>query len=199
MDIFHNALPNNYRGGVCSWCGAVDQGERRGSEVFVIHCVINWAVLKTKKIMIQLNELSKIALGKAERKEQAAEREEQARVKREREYNEKQEKQYQEAIKNLEQRLKDAALDGKNNLRVAHFSAFIGGNVSERLHKKRGSYGNYYVAWNKTIFESDVIECMQGNLKRVYDYLQENGLNPKVDYWIAGGGMDEGFELVVQW
>jgi Zn/Cd-binding protein ZinT len=142
--------------------------------------------------MIQLNKLSKIASGKAERDEQE-------RLEREREYNEKQEKQYQEVIENLEQRLKNAALDGKNQLEVAHFSAFTGGNISDRLHKKRGSYGNYYVAWNKAIFESDVIENMQGNLKRVYDYLQSNNLNPIVNYWTDGGGMDEGFELVVEW
>ena len=142
--------------------------------------------------MIQLNELSKIASGKAERKEQE-------RLERERKYNEKQEKEYQDVIVNLEQRLKDAALDGKNKLRVAHFSAFNDGNVSDRLYKKRGSYGNYYVAWNNTIFESDVIDNMQGNLKRVYDYLQTNNLNPKVNYWTDGCGMDEGFELVVEW
>jgi|AOAMet1_18_M0_10_1038524.scaffolds.fasta_scaffold13903_4 hypothetical protein len=142
--------------------------------------------------MIQLNELSKIASGKAERDEQE-------RLERERKYNEKQEKEYREAIENLEQRLKNAALDGKNKLRIAHFSAFTGRNVSDRLHKKRGSYGNYYVAWNKSVFESDVIENMQGNLKRVYDYLQANNLKPRVNYWTDGGGMDEGFELVVEW
>lgn len=142
--------------------------------------------------MIQLNELSKIASGKAERDEQE-------RLERERKYNEKQEKEYRDTIENLEQRLKNAALDGKNKLNIAHFSAFTGGNVSDNLYKKRGSYGNYYVAWNKAIFESDVIENMQGNLKRVYDYLQANNLKPKVNYWTDGGGMDEGFELVVEW
>ena len=142
--------------------------------------------------MIQLNELSKIASEKAERDKQD-------RLEQERKYNEKQEKEYQKAIENLEQRLKNAALDGKKKLQIAHFSAFNGGNISDRLHKKRGDYGNYYVAWNKVIFERDVIENMQGNLKRVYDYLQTNNLKPKVNYWTDGGGMDEGFELVVKW
>lgn len=142
--------------------------------------------------MIQLNDLTKITENKSQR-----DKEEQLR--RERERTEKFEKEYQEAISNLEQRLKDAATDGKRKLSVSHFSAFSGGNISDELHKKRGSFGNYYVAWNKAIFESDVIENMQGNLKRVFDYLKENNLNPKVDYWTDGGGQDEGFELVVVW
>lgn len=142
--------------------------------------------------MIQLNELSKIASEKAKRDEQE-------RLEGERKYNVKQEKEYREAVENLEQRLKNAALDGKNKLRIVGFSAFDSENVSNRLHKKRGSYENYYVAWNKTIFESDVIENMQGNLKRIYDYLQANNLKPKVNYWTDGGGVDEGFELVVEW
>lgn len=142
--------------------------------------------------MIQLNELTKITENKFQR-----DKEEQLR--RERERTEKFEKEYWEAISNLEQRLIDAATDGKRKLSVAHFSAFSGGNISEGLHKKRGSFGNYYVAWNKAIFESDVIENMQGNLKRVFDYLKENNLNPKVNYWTDGGRQDEGFELVIVW
>lgn len=68
--------------------------------------------------------------------------------------------------------------------------------------EKRRDYlrtSNYCVAWNKSIFEKDVIECMTGNFKRVYDYLVKEGLNPKVDYWTDGGGQDEGFELVIEW
>jgi hypothetical protein len=142
--------------------------------------------------MIHLNELKEITENKFQR-----DKEEQLRI--EKEINEKFENEYQEVISNLEQRLRDAATNGQRKLAVAHFSAFSGGNVSNLLHKKRGNYGNYYVAWSKTIFESDVIENMQGNLKRVYDYLKENNLNPKVYYWTDGGGQDEGFELVVAW
>lgn len=142
--------------------------------------------------MIQLSELAKIAENKHQRDKEA-------QLRREREQSEKFEQEYQKAISNLEQRLKDAATDGKRKLTVAHFSAFFGENISDRLHKKRGSFGNYYVAWNKSIFESDVIENMQGNLKRVFEYLKENNLNPKIDYWIDGGGQDEGFQLVVVW
>lgn len=142
--------------------------------------------------MIQLNELSKIVSGKAERDEQE-------RLEREQKYNEKQEREYQEVIENLEQRLKKAALDGKKKLIVAKFSAFNGGNVSDRLHKKIGSHRSYYASWNEVIFESDVIENMQGNLKRVYDYLKINNLYPKVGYWLYKSGRDEGFSLVVKW
>lgn len=141
--------------------------------------------------MIQLTELSKIADSKKERDEAA-------RVLREKELNEKYEKEYQDATFDLEKKLKDAATDGRKSFAVAHFSAFSY-NVSDKLHKRRGTHGNYYVAWNKSIFEKDVIECMEGNLKRVYDYLKENNLNPKIQYWTDGGGQDEGFELVIKW
>lgn len=142
--------------------------------------------------MIDLNQLSKIV-------ERKSEIEQEEKLRREKERKEKYEKEYQDAIFNLEERLVTAATEGKRKLCVAHFSAFSGYNISDELHKKRGNHGNYYVAWNKSIFESDVIENMSGNLKRVYDYLKENNLNPKIDYWTDGGGQDEGFELVVVW
>lgn len=142
--------------------------------------------------MINLKELSKIV----ERKDEI---EQEEKIRKEKERKERFEKEYQDAIKNLEERLVTAATDGKRKLSVAHFSAFSGYNITDNLHKKRGNHGNYYCAWNKSIFESDVIENMSGNLKRVYDYLIENNLNPKIDYWTDGGGQDEGFELVVVW
>ncbi len=141
--------------------------------------------------MIQLAELSKIADSKKERDEAA-------RVLREKELNDKYEKEYQDAIFDLEKKLKDAATDGRRKLSVAHFSAF-GYNFSNELQKRRGSNGNFYVAWGTAIKPKDVIECMQGNFKRVFLYLFESGLNPDVEYWTDGGGMDEGFEIVIKW
>lgn len=142
--------------------------------------------------MIKLKKLSKIVERKAE-----IEKEEQ--IRKEKKRNELFEEEYQDAIKNIEERLVATASEGKSKLSVAHFSAFSGYNISDNLHKKIGNHGNYCCAWNKSIFESDVIENMSGNLKRVYDYLIENNLNPKIDYWTDGGGLDEGFELVVVW
>lgn len=142
-------------------------------------------------IMIQLKELSKIV----ERKEEI---DQEAKIKREKENKERCQKEYENAILNLEERLINAATMGRKSLSVAHFSAFSGGNVSEKLHSKSKG-GNYYVSWGKSIFGKDVIEHMEGNLKRVYDYLQENGLDPKIEYWTDGGGQDEGFELVIKW
>lgn len=142
--------------------------------------------------MIQLAELSKIADSKKERDEAA-------RLLREKELNEKYEKEYQDAIFDLEKKLKDAATDGKRKLSVAIFSAFSY-NFSDELKKRRGSHGNYYVAWKKNAIKpKDVIECMRGNFKRVFLYLLESGLNPVIEYWTDGGGMDEGFEIVIKW
>lgn len=141
--------------------------------------------------MIQLAELSKIADSKKERDEAA-------RLLREKELNEKYEQEYQDAIFELEKRLKDAATDGIRKLSVAHFSAF-GCNFSDELQKRRGTHGNFYVAWKIAIFEKDVVECMQCNFKRLYNYLKENNLNPKIEYWTDGGGMYEGFEIVIEW
>lgn len=38
-----------------------------------------------------------------------------------------------------------------------------------------------------------------GNLKRVYKYVEKQGLNPEIEYWTDGCGQDEGFEIVVKW
>ena len=141
--------------------------------------------------MINLNQLSKIV-------ERKLEIEQEEHLRKEKLRQEKYEKEYQDAIFNLEERLITSAKEGKRKLCVAHFSAFSY-NILDELHKKRGNCRNYCVAWNNSIFESDVIQYMSGNLKRVYEYLKENNLNPKINYWTDGGGQDEGFELVVVW
>lgn len=142
--------------------------------------------------MINLSELSKIVDTREERLEQE-------KLAAQLEYTDRQLEEYNTIISDLEKRLIAVAKSGQRKYPVAHFSAFTGNNVSEKLYSKRGNYGNYYCAWNKTIFQEDVIKYMSGNLKRVYDYLVDNKLNPIVEYWTDGGGMDEGFELVIKW
>lgn len=142
--------------------------------------------------MITLKELSDIT-------EIKAKFEKEEKIREEIEHKEKIEKQYQDVIRNLDRRLLSTALDGKRKLSVIEFSALSYENISKDLDKKMGAYRNYYCAWGKTVFESDVLENMTGNFKRIYDYLKENNLNPKIDYWTDGGGYEEGFKLVVEW
>lgn len=107
-------------------------------------------------------------------------------------------KEFDLAVLSLDHRLLNAAQEGKRRLVVAHFSAWTG-SINPELHKKKEGYGNYYCAWNKAVFVSDVIANMQGSLKMVYDYLVSLSLNPKIEYWTDGGGQDEGFQLVIVW
>ena len=145
--------------------------------------------------MINLTELTKLSNDKLAR-------EEQAKLLASEKELEKYEKIYHDAIDDLENKLKVCAINGKRSYTVATFTMFsygINEIVFDELKRKVGSHGNYYCAWNKSIFEKDVIEHMKGNLRRIYEYCNENSLNPKIRYWCDGGGMDEGFEVFIEW
>lgn len=145
--------------------------------------------------MISITELAKLSNDKFAKEEQAMLL---ASKKELEDYN----KRYHDLIDDLENKLKELAMNGVRTYTVARFSAFgygINETVSNNLKLKVGSHGNYYCAWNKSIFEKDVIEHMVGNLKRVYEYCDENSLKPRIRYWCDGGGMDEGFEVYVEW
>lgn len=144
--------------------------------------------------MVTLDELAKIVKNKESKYERELKR---ANKKQIDEHN----KEYLDIIHNLSGRLKDAATDGLREYTVAQFSAFgfgLNQTLLDGIRVKKS--GNYYCAWvDKEITEQDVIEHMTGNLKRVYDYLKENNLNPHIDYWTDGGGMDEGFRIKIKW
>lgn len=110
---------------------------------------------------------------------------------------------YQNIIRDLSSKLKKAAADGNTQFLVHYFSAFgfgLNQTLSDEIKQKMRGSGNYFCAWrDKKITEKDVIEHMVGNFKRVYEYLKENELEPKIQYWTDGGGMDEGFEIIIRW
>lgn len=149
--------------------------------------------------MITLDKLAKLANEEDERKRKAE-------IKRQEQLEYETNNIFHNIIDGLEQRLIDAATDGEHKLSVGCFSAFTSirlANVTEELLRRRfnrGNCANYGIAWNNnTIGVSDVIECMCGSLKKVYDFCLENGLNPQIDYWTDGGGQDEGFEIIIKW
>jgi hypothetical protein len=118
------------------------------------------------------------------------------------ERDEKLENEYLSIVEPLEDNLITVAKAGYSSLYVAHFSVYSlterTRNVTEELHKRRGDVSNYWLAWNlRVITEKDIIECMCGNAKRVYDFLMENNLNPIITYWTNDS--DEGFQFHIYW
>ncbi|MGL5717672.1 MAG: hypothetical protein ACRCX2_31965 [Paraclostridium sp.] len=106
--------------------------------------------------------------------------------KRIQEQEEKYNKQYSDIIENLEQRLFEEAREGKRKLYVGSFM-----NLDRDF--------NY--SFNKTLLnlniEIEVIPNMSGNLKKIYDYLKEKGLNPELEY--TTDYYKEGFAIVIKW
>lgn len=39
---------------------------------------------------------------------------------------------------------------------------------------------------------------MVNNMKRVYEYCQQENLSPKIKYWYDDNG-DDGFEIYIEW
>lgn len=75
-------------------------------------------------------------------------------------------------LESVPQLCQDAAEKGKDQVVVM---ALIRGRDYERCQQLKGVGG---IVWNS---------------------LQEAKLNPSIDYWYDGGGMDSGFNLSVQW
>ena len=146
--------------------------------------------------MIKLSELTKLAEDKKAREDRLIE------IASQKELNEFN-KQYQDVVESLEIKLRAAAEEGKRHFIIFSRSAFGSGLskiVTDELYSMMKKSGNYYCAWRDGIIkESDVIRCATGNFKRIYDYLKSQDLNPKIRHWMDNGGMDEGFEIVVNW
>lgn len=60
--------------------------------------------------------------------------------------------------------------------------------------------GNMYCAWrDKVVSQKDVEKYMKGAFRRIMNELNRLELNPIIEFTTDGGGMWEGFGIVVKW
>ena len=103
--------------------------------------------------------------------------------------------EYNDIVSNLDQNLKDAASRGKSSYSVMHTTEIYA--YDEALADKMVKHLYLRCAWGQTVSAEDIIKVMKGNLKKVYEYLEENKLNPILRYWTDGDA--EGVEIVIKW
>jgi len=116
--------------------------------------------------------------------------------------NEEYEKFFHDIVMDIELKLKEAAFHGKHSLFVADFFIYNYGRIEE-FHPNFTKpidakvVGNMYTSWGNTVTEKDVIETMSGNLRRIYDFLKTEGLNPRIDY--NDNNSNSVFEINIEW
>ena len=118
---------------------------------------------------------------------------------------------FKAATHNLGERLKKAALEKKKKyivFQVGHSGNQVYGNhdtldnnfmMSEVRNKTSGSNLYYQIHVTKSITYEMMERWMIGAAKRIFDFCKESGLEPKLNYWTDGGGMDEGIQIVIDW
>lgn len=117
--------------------------------------------------------------------------------KRIQEQEEKYNKQYSDIIENLEQRLFEKAKQGERKLYVGTFMNWDKDFSLLNMMFKAKKVTTLYNALNDLNIETEVIPNISGNLKKVYDYLKEKGLDPELEY--TTDYHKEGFAIVVKW
>lgn len=113
------------------------------------------------------------------------------------------ERDYQGAIHDIVKRLEGKALKGKRK-----YSVFSTRSCSDEAYFHKELYqmvrtsgkGNMYCACrDKVVSQKDVEKYMKGAFRRIMNELNRLELNPIIECTTDGGGMWEGFEIIVKW
>lgn len=71
--------------------------------------------------------------------------------------------------------------------------------IPERAEKAAGKGDSHLIVIRKTDSNYGDNHTLQGVDKIVYDYCLAAGLNPSVDYWHDGAGLEAGWSLTIHW
>ncbi len=113
------------------------------------------------------------------------------------------ERDFSGAMTGIEKRLEGEAMQGKRQYQVFLVKSW---SDEKYFHKELGEMmrksgkGNMFCAWrDKVVSQADVEKYMKGAFRRIMEELKVKGLSPIVNCDTDGGGMWEGFEIVVKW
>jgi hypothetical protein len=132
--------------------------------------------------MIDLDKLKKLTAEAVERGRLAAEEAEKKRLEKEERKRKAAERKAQNVIDQIPDRAEREAKEGRNHAIVMSVK-----------------FDDYKRPSNENNFSILKPEWMVGACKIVYDYCKQAGLNPTLEYWWSGDGVDSGHNIVIHW
>lgn len=132
--------------------------------------------------MIDITKLKQLTADAVERGRREAEEAEKRRLEKEERRRKAVERKAQNVIDQIPDRAEREAKEGRSHAIVM--------SVKYEDYKRPSFVSNYSILKP---------EWLQGACKLVYDYCKDAGLNPTLEYWWSGDGVDAGHNIVIHW